>query len=72
MFWTSTLVAAIGLAVAEPLSELLLDGRSEPGLMRLTMLGLWQLTMWEYALTLLRLDERARTYFTFTIATVSS
>ena len=44
--------------------------RPEPGLMRLAILGLWQLTLWEYALTLLRLDERARAYFTFTIAAV--
>ena len=34
------------------------------------MLGLWTLTLWEYVLTLLRLDERARAYFTITIANV--
>jgi O-antigen/teichoic acid export membrane protein len=70
LFWTSTAVAAIAIPLAEPISELLLDGRSEPGLVRLTILGLWQLTLWEYALTLLRLDERARDYFTFTVAAV--
>jgi O-antigen/teichoic acid export membrane protein len=70
LFWTTTIVALIALPLAGPLSELLLDGRSEPGLMRLAILGLWQLTLWEYALTLLRLDERARLYFTFTIAAV--
>ena len=66
LFWTTSLLAAIAMPLADPISELLLDGRSEPGLMRLTILGLWQLTLWEYALTLLRLDERARTYFTLT------
>ena len=70
LFWTSTALAVIALPLAEPISELLLDGRSEPGLVRLTILGLWQLTLWEYALTLLRLDERARAYFTYTVAAV--
>ena len=70
LFWTTTLLAAVAVPLAGPISELLLDGRSEPGLMRLTILGLWQLTLWEYALTLLRLDERARAYFTFTVAAV--
>ncbi len=70
LFWTTTLLAVFAVPLAGPLSELLLDGRSEPGLMRLTILGLWQLTLWEYALTLLRLDERARAYFTFTVAAV--
>jgi O-antigen/teichoic acid export membrane protein len=69
LFWTTTAAALIALPFAEPLSELFLD-RSEPGLMRLAIMGLWQLTLWEYALTLLRLDERARAYFTFTIAAV--
>ena len=70
LFWTSTALAAIAMPLAEPISQLLLDGRSEPGLVRLTILGLWQLTLWEYALTLLRLDERARDYFTLTVAAV--
>lgn len=69
LFWTTTAAAAIALPFAEPLSQALLD-RSDPGLMRLAVLGLWQLTLWEYALTLLRLDERAKAYFTFTIAAV--
>ncbi|MDQ3573280.1 MAG: oligosaccharide flippase family protein, partial [Actinomycetota bacterium] len=70
LFWTTTAAALLVLPFAEPLSELLLDGRSDAGLMRLTILGLWQLTLWEYALTLMRLDERARAYFVFTIAAV--
>jgi O-antigen/teichoic acid export membrane protein len=69
LFWTTTALAAIALPFAEQLSELFLE-EPDAGLMRLAILGLWQLTLWEYALTLLRLDERARAYFTFTIAAV--
>jgi O-antigen/teichoic acid export membrane protein len=69
LFWTATAGAAIGLALAEPVSELLLD-RSDPGLARLAVLGLWTLTLWEYVLTLLRLDERARAYFGITVVNV--
>ncbi len=69
LFWTTTAAALIALPFAEQLSELFLD-RPDAGLMRLAILGLWQLTLWEYALTLLRLDERARAYFEFTIAAV--
>jgi len=70
LFWTTTAAAALALPFAEPLSRALLDGESDAGLVRLAIVGLWQLTLWEYALTLLRLDERARAYFAFTIAAV--
>ncbi|HEX2129731.1 MAG TPA: oligosaccharide flippase family protein [Solirubrobacterales bacterium] len=69
LLWTSTIAAAIGLALADPISEALLD-ESDPGLARIAILGLWTLTLWEYALTLLRLDERARAYFTITVVNV--
>ena len=69
LFWTATAGAAVGLALAEPISELLLD-RSDAGLARLAVLGLWTLTLWEYVLTLLRLDERARAYFAITVVNV--
>ena len=69
VLWTSTLAALVLLALAEPLSELLLD-EPDAGLARLAVLGLWTLTLWEYALTLLRLDERARAYFTITVVNV--
>ncbi|MGH2955234.1 MAG: lipopolysaccharide biosynthesis protein [Solirubrobacterales bacterium] len=69
LFWAATAGAAVGLALAEPISELLLD-RSDAGLARLAVLGLWTLTLWEYVLTLLRLDERARAYFTITVVNV--
>jgi O-antigen/teichoic acid export membrane protein len=70
LYWTTTGLALVALPLAGPISELLLDGRSEPGLARLMIMGLWQLTLWEYALTLLRLDERAREYFSLTVAAV--
>lgn len=69
LFWATTLAAAVALPFAGPLSEALLD-EPDAGLARLAILGLWQLTLWEYVLTLFRLDERARAYFTFTIAAV--
>jgi len=69
LFWAATAGALIGLAAAEPLSEALLD-RSDAGLARIAVLGLWTLTLWEYALTLLRLDERARAYFAITVVNV--
>ena len=69
LFWATTLAALAGLALAEPISELLLD-EPDAGLARLAVLGLWVLTLWEYALTLLRLDERARAYFTITVVNV--
>jgi len=67
--WTTTLAAAAALAFAEPISEALLE-RSDAGLARLAILGLWTLTLWEFVLTLLRLDERARAYFTITVVNV--
>ena len=69
LFWTTTVFAALGLALAAPISEALLD-HQDTGLARLAILGLWQLTMWEFVLTLLRLDEKARTYFLLTIVSV--
>jgi O-antigen/teichoic acid export membrane protein len=69
LFWTATAGALIALAFAGPLSEALLD-RSDPGLGRIAVLGVWTLTLWEYVMTLYRLDERARAYFTVTVANV--
>ncbi len=67
--WTTTIAAAIALAFAEPISEALLE-EPDAGLARLAILGLWTLTLWEFALTLLRLDERARAYFSITVINV--
>ena len=69
LFWTATAGAVVGLALAEPISEALLN-RPDAGLARLAVLGLWTLTLWEYVLTLLRLDERARAYFAITVINV--
>ena len=69
LFWSTTLISAICLALAEPISELLL-GQPDAELGRLAVLGLWTLTLWEYALTLLRVDERARAYFALTALNV--
>ena len=69
LFWTTTAAALIALPFAGGISEALLEER-DPGLARLAILGLWHLTLWEYVLTLLRLDERARTYFALTIIQV--
>jgi len=69
LFWLSTLGAFVLLPFAGPLSEALLD-QSDPGLVRIAIGGLWVLTMWEFMLTLFRLEERARAYFLTTILNV--
>jgi O-antigen/teichoic acid export membrane protein len=75
LFWLSTLGALVALPFAEPLSELLLPnpeklGGSAPELVRIAIVGLWVLTMWEFMLTLFRLEERARAFFVTTILNV--
>lgn len=69
LFWFSTLGALVALPFAEPLSEAFLD-RPAADLMRISIGGLWVLTMFEFMLTLFRLEERARAYFATTIANV--
>jgi O-antigen/teichoic acid export membrane protein len=69
LLWTTTIGAAVLLPFAGPLSELLLD-RSDPGLVRIAIGGLWVFTLFEYLLALFRLDERARAFFAFTVANV--
>ncbi len=75
LFWLSTIGALIALPFAGPLSELLLPnpeklGGSAPELVRIAIVGLWVLTMWEFMLTLFRLEERARAFFVTTILNV--
>jgi O-antigen/teichoic acid export membrane protein len=75
LFWLSTLGALILLPFAGPLSEALLPeaeklGASGADLVRIAIGGLWVLTMWEFMLTLFRLEERARAYFLTTILNV--
>jgi O-antigen/teichoic acid export membrane protein len=69
LFWLSTAAALAALPFAGPISEALLD-RSAPDLTRIAIGGLWVLTLHEYLLTLFRLEERARAFFTVTIANV--
>jgi O-antigen/teichoic acid export membrane protein len=69
ILWAATGAAAIALVFAAPISELLL-GHEDAGLARIAILGLWTLTLYEYVLTLLRLEERARAYFGITIVNV--
>jgi O-antigen/teichoic acid export membrane protein len=69
LFWGATILAALALPFAAPISEALL-GHQDATLARLAILGLWTLTLYEFALTLLRLDERARAYFGITVVNV--
>jgi O-antigen/teichoic acid export membrane protein len=69
LFWFSSAAALVALPFAGPISEALLD-RSAPDLARISIGGLWVLTMVEYLLTLFRLEERARAYFLTTILNV--
>ena len=57
------------MPLAEPISELLLD-RSDAGLVRIAIFGLWVFTMYEFLLALFRLDERARAFLAFTVSNV--
>jgi O-antigen/teichoic acid export membrane protein len=69
LFWFATIGALVALPFATPISEALLD-RPATDLARISIGGLWVLTMFEYMLTLFRLEERARAFFTTTILNV--
>ncbi len=69
LFWMSSAAALILLPLAGPISELLLD-EAAAGLTRIAIAGLWVATLYEYLLTLFRLEERARAYFLTTLANV--
>jgi O-antigen/teichoic acid export membrane protein len=69
LFWFATLGALIALPFATPISEALLD-RPATDLARISIGGLWVLTMFEFMLTLFRLEERARAFFVTTILNV--
>ena len=76
LFWLSTLGVLVALPLATPIAEALLDPKTPaelavaPELARIAIGGLWVLTMFEFLLTLFRLEERARAYFTTTILNV--
>ena len=67
MFWLTTVFAIVLFPFASPIADLI---NSEPSLVRIGIGGLWMLTLYEYLLTLLRIDERARAYFIFTVVHV--
>lgn len=75
LFWFATIGALIALPFAEPLAEALLNPKpaelhTATELTRFAIGGLWVATLFEYLLTLYRLDERARAYFITTITNV--
>jgi O-antigen/teichoic acid export membrane protein len=76
LFWFATIGALVALPFATPIAEALLDPEkaSEVGQMaelaRISIGGLWVLTMFEFMLTLFRLEERARAYFVTTVLNV--
>jgi O-antigen/teichoic acid export membrane protein len=69
LFWFATIGALVVLPFATPISEALLD-RPATDLARISIGGLWVLTMFEFMLTLFRLEERARAFFVTTILNV--
>jgi O-antigen/teichoic acid export membrane protein len=76
LFWLATIAALLALPFATPISEALLDPKhaNEIGQMtdlaRIAIGGLWVLTMYEFMLTLFRLEERARAFFLTTMLNV--
>jgi O-antigen/teichoic acid export membrane protein len=66
---TTTVAALVGLALAGDLSQLELGIRS-PGLAACALLGLWAFTNLEIAYSLLRVEERAKTYVIVSISNV--
>jgi O-antigen/teichoic acid export membrane protein len=71
LFWLATVVTLVLLPFAKPISEALLD-QSDPELARIAIGGLWVSTMFEFLLTLFRLEERARAFFTTMLLSVLS
>jgi O-antigen/teichoic acid export membrane protein len=69
LFWFATIGALLALPFAKPISEALLD-RPAADLARISIGGLWVLTMFEFMLTLFRLEERARAFFVTTVLNV--
>lgn len=68
--WSTTLVSALLVAFAGPVSEAVL-GHHEPLLLDCAVLGLWAFTNLEIAYAQLRVDERARAYLIASITNVA-
>jgi O-antigen/teichoic acid export membrane protein len=66
---TATLSLLIAFPFADEISDLLLD-KSDPTLARIAVFGLWIYTMYDFCLTLFRLDERAKAYLVVTVSNV--
>jgi O-antigen/teichoic acid export membrane protein len=66
---TTTIAALVAVAIAGPLSELLL-GIRDATLISFGVLGLWAFSNLEVAYALLRVDERRRTYLAASVANV--
>jgi O-antigen/teichoic acid export membrane protein len=69
LFWLSTAAALLALPFATEISEALLEDPA-PDLARIAIGGLWVLTLYEYLLTIFRLQERARAFFVTTMLNV--
>ncbi|HVY79249.1 MAG TPA: lipopolysaccharide biosynthesis protein [Solirubrobacterales bacterium] len=69
LFWLATAAALVALPFAKPISEALL-AKPAPDLARVAIGGLWVATMFEFLLTLFRLEERARAFFVTTMLNV--
>jgi len=76
LFWLSTVGTLVFLPFATPIAEALLDPKTPAEaeqmaeLTRIAIGGLWVLTMYEFLLTLFRLEERARAFFVTTMLNV--
>ncbi|MCL4286183.1 MAG: oligosaccharide flippase family protein, partial [Thermoleophilia bacterium] len=70
LLWTTTAGAIVALPFASQIGDAISGEPLDPGLVRIAIGGLWVLTLYEYMVTLFRLDERARAYFAFTIGNV--
>lgn len=69
LFWAATAGALLALPFAGPISQALLN-HPDADLARIAIGGLWVLTLFEFLLTMFRLEERARPYFLTTVANV--
>jgi O-antigen/teichoic acid export membrane protein len=67
--WTSTIVTGVCVALAGPLSRLILD-KDDATLMALGVFGLWAFTNLEMANALLRVEERLKVYVMGSIANI--
>lgn len=66
---TATISLVVAFPFADEISDLLLD-KSDPTLARIAVFGLWIYTMYDFCLTLFRLDERAKAYLVVTVSNV--